>query len=378
MERRLNVIGGAPMDLSQQIESEQRRLQERSQIAYLQSQLDDLRHRLEQHAARSQLAGEQARQVQDLFSQQESKFEAQMNELKLQEQTRQRAFQNLQKEIAEVRIRLEEPARQLLNVMSQVQDLQEGLRVLRDQVNQRLEIDKQVDQRLEELRAQGMLREERLARLDTILGQLQQGEENRMQLVRQSRDEIELERQNLRRQAAETERMAADLRAERQELIARLNRQIESQRQAGNSMKDLEEKIESLQPQFDRLASELQRVERDFVDRTLQSQERLEDLRQSVQREWGELRTAEERRVDSQNAWLRRIEELYHGLDERIVRKDDEATQALTRVETRLDAMEKSGDGVMRALLDLFQGQLERGAEDRLSQAKPAAEKKRR
>ncbi len=364
------------MDLSQQIEAEQRRLQERSQIAYLQSQLDDLRHRLEQHSARSQLAGEQARQVQDLFSQQESKFEAQMNELKLQEQTRQRAFQNLQKEIAEVRIRLEEPARQLLTVMSQVQDLQEGLRILREQLSQRPELDKRVDQRLEEMKAQGLMREERLARLDTILGQLQQGDENRTQMVRQTRDEIEVERQNLRRQAAETERMATDLRAERQDLIARLNRQIETQRQTGNSMKELEEKIDSLQPQFDRLASELQRVERDFVERTLQSQERLEDLRQSVQREWGELRTAEERRGDSQNSWLRRIEELYHSLDERIVRREEETVEVLSRLEGRIDVMEKSGDGVIRALLELFQGQLERGAEERVAQPKAAAEKK--
>ena len=57
------------MDLSKQIESEQRRLQERSQLAHLQGQLDELRHRLEQQSARTQLAGEQSRQVQDLVAQ---------------------------------------------------------------------------------------------------------------------------------------------------------------------------------------------------------------------------------------------------------------------------------------------------------------------
>lgn len=354
------------MDLSKQIESEQRRLQERSQLAHLQGQLDELRHRLEQQAARTQLASDQARQVQDLVAQLETKAEAQVGENRLQEQSRQRAMQALQKETAELRVRVEEPARQILTLMSQVQDLHEGIRVLREQTGQRQEETKQLEQRMEELRAQGLLREERLARLDTLISQLLQTEEERKQSIAQVRTEVEGERQNLRRQANEVERTSADLRGEQQEFLSRLNRQIEMQRQAAAAVKALEERIDAQNTQFDRLSSELQRIDREAIERALQGQERVETLRQSVQREWGELRAAEERRGESQNTWLRRIEELYHGLDERLVKRDEEAGQGISKLAGRLDRVEGHLDSVLRALLGLFQQQLERQAESRL------------
>jgi chromosome segregation ATPase len=354
------------MDLSKQIESEQRRLQERSQLAHLQGQLDDLRHRLEQQAARTQLASEQARQVQDLVAHLETKFDARVGEDRLQEQSRLRAFQALQKEVGELRVRVEEPARQILTLMSQFQDLHEGMRILREQLGQRQDEAKKLEQRLEELRAQGLLREERVARLDTLVGQLLQSEDERTQAVAQVRTEVEGERQNLRRQAADVERMAADLRGEQQEFLSRLNRQIEVQRQSATALKALEERLDSQNTQFDRQSAEIQRIEREAVERSLQGQERLESLRQSVQREWSELRTAEERRGESQNTWLRRIEELYHGLDERLAKRDEETGESLSKLAGRMGQIEANVENLMRALMGLFQQQLERQAEGRL------------
>jgi len=354
------------MDLSKQIESEQRRLQERSQLAHLQGQLDELRHRLEQQAARTQLASEQARQVQDLVAQLETKFDARAGEDRLQEQSRLRAFQALQKEVGELRVRVEEPARQILNLMSQLQDLHESIRILREQVGQRQDEVKKIEQRLDELKAQGLLREERLARLDNLVGQLLQSEDERTQVVAQVRTEAEGERQRLRRQAADVERMAADLRGEQQEFLSRLNRQIEVQRQSATAVKALEERLDAQNTQFDRQAAEIQRIEREAVERSLQGQERLESLRQSVQREWNELRTAEERRGESQNTWLRRIEELYHGLDERLAKRDDETGQSIGTMSGRMGQLETNIESFMRALMGLFQQQLERQAEGRL------------
>lgn len=354
------------MDLSKQIETEQRRLQERSQLAHLQGQVDELRHRLEQQAARTQLAGEQARQVQELVGQLETKVDAQVGEDRLQEQARLRAAQALQKETAELRVRVEEPARQILTLMAQLQDLHEGFRALREQVGQRQDEQKRQEQRIEELRAQGLLREERLARLDTLIGQILQAEEERKQSVAQVRTEVEGERQNLRRQAADVERMATDLRGEQQEFLSRLNRQIEMQRQAATAVKTLEERLDAQNLQFDRLSAEIQRADREATERSLQDQERLESLRQSVQREWSELRAAEERRGDSQNTWLRRIEELYHGLDGRLAKRDEETGQGLTTLAGRQDRLEGELESVLRSLLELFQEQLGRQAEGRL------------
>lgn len=361
-------------DLGQRIESEQLRLQERAQIAHLQGQLDELRHRLEQQAARAQLASEQARQVQELFAQVESKFEAQVGEARHQEQTRLRAYQALQKEVAELRVRVEEPARQILTVMAQLQDLQEGLRALREQMGAAREETKQLAQRVEELHAQGLLNEERLVRLDGQVGQLLQAEDERQQSVRQIRGEMEAERQSVRRQAAEVERLASDLRGEQQEFLARLNRLAELQRKADAAMQSLEERMTAQDAQFDRYAAELQRIEREAVERSLQGQERLENLRQSVQREWEELRLAEERRGESQNAWLRRIEELYHGLEQRLVRRDEATSQALVRLEARLQAMEKGGEELVHALMEAFQKRLQEGATERLQQIEPPTE----
>ncbi|MGB9723037.1 MAG: hypothetical protein ACP5OO_02210 [Chloroflexia bacterium] len=358
------------MDLSQQIASEQRRLQERAQIAHLQGQVDELRHLLEQVGARAQLAGEQVRQVQDLFSQLEARFEALQGESRLQEQARQRAYQALQREVAELRVRVEEPARQILSLSAQVQDLQEGLRLLREGLARGEEERKEIGQRLEEVRAQEVLAEERLARLDALLGQLAQAEEERQQSVRQLREQIEGERQNLRRQAGDVDRLAADVRGEVQELLSRLNRQAELQRKAEATLAELGERLGGVGSSFDRLAAELQRVQREAVEQFLQNQERIEALRQASQREWNELRAAEERRSESQNAWLRRIEELYHELDERLARQDEEMGRHLARLAERLEAMETGSETILRALQEVFQQQLHRWANERLQKAR--------
>ena len=359
------------MDLSQQIASEQHRLQERAQMAHLQGQVDELRHLLEQVGARAQLASEQARQVQDLFAQVEARFEALVGETRLQEQTRQRAHQSLQKEVAELRVRVEEPARQTLSLTAQVQDLQDGLRLLREELARREEERKGMGQRLEEVRAQGLLAEERLARLDALLGQLQQTEEERQRSVQQIREEIEEERQHLRRQAGEVDRLAVELRGEVQELLARLNRQAELQRKAEAALAAMGERLDDVGATFDRLTAELQRVEREAVEQFLQNQERIEALRQASQREWNELREVEERRGESQNAWLRRIEELYHELDERLARRDEEMNRRLARLEERIASVEEGSAAIMRALQEVFQQQLQRWAEERMEKAQP-------
>jgi DNA repair exonuclease SbcCD ATPase subunit len=362
------------MDLSKQIETEQRRLQERSQIAHLQGQVDELRHRLEQQAAKTQLANDQARQTQELITQLQARFEAQIGESRLQEQNRQRAFQSLKKEIAEVRVRVEEPARQLLTLMAQSQDLQEGLRLLRQEIEQGQDEQKEAAQRLEETRAQGLLLEERVARIDTLLGRQLEGEEARDQTIRQVRTEVEAERQNLRRQAADVERLAADLRGESQELLSRVNRLADLQRQGSAAMEALGENLGEARLQIDRLVAELQRVERQSVEQALKAQERIEDLRQSMQRDYGAFREAEERRGESQTSWLRRIEDLYQGMEERMARRDEELGTQLTRLEERMNTLDRDGDRIMRGLLQIFQDQLEHAAEERLRQAGPAEE----
>jgi DNA repair exonuclease SbcCD ATPase subunit len=360
------------MDLSKQIEAEQRRLQERSFIAHLQGQMDDLRHRLEQQAAKTQLATDQARQTQEMITQLEARLEARIGEARLQDQARQREIQSLKKEIAEVRVRVEEPARQTLTLMAQWQDLQEGLRILRQEFEQGLEEQQALSQRIEEGKAQGLLLEERLARIDNLIGRILEGEEEREQAIRQMRNDVEAERQNLRRQAADVDRLAADLRGESQELLSRLNRVMDVQRQSSTAMEALEESLNEVRLQIDRLLSDLQRVERQSIDQTLQSQERVEDLRQSLQRDYGALREAEERRGESQASWLRRIEELYQGLDERMARRDEEIGALLTSLEGRLDVLDREGDRLFRALLQIFQDQLGRAAEGKLREADPA------
>jgi len=356
------------MDLSQQIEADQRRLQERSQIAHMQGQLDDLRHRLEQQAARSQLSSEQAHQVQDMFAQLEARFVAQVEATRQQEQTQLRAYQALQKDVAELRLRMEEPARQALTLMAQVQDLQESLRLLREQAGQGREDQKKMKQHQEDLHAQGLLREERLARLDSLVARLLEGEGERQQEMLRIREAVESERTNLRRSAADLDRLSADLRGEGQELLSRLNRLADLQRQGSATVEAIKEEHDTLVEGLDHLAAESQRIERQTVERSLQLQERVEDLRQALQREWEDLRQAAERREESQNAWLRRIEELYHGLDERLKRQDEEVSLTLSQLGTRLQSLDRAGEGLMRALIETFQQQLEQGAEERLRQ----------
>ena len=362
------------MDLGQQLEVEQRQLQEKSQLAHLQGQLDELRHRLEQQTSRVQLASEQAHQVQELFGQVEARFDALVGETRLQEQTRLRAHQSLQKDVAELRLRVEEPARQILSLLAQTQDVQDNIRTLREQIGKTQQETTNQGQELDGARAQSLLLEERLARLDSLIGRLLEGEEERQQAVRQMQEQINTERQNLRRQAADLERLTTDLRGEGLELRSRLGRLLELQRQDSATRESIVERLDEQNQQTERMTADLQRSERELVERFLQGQERLEDLRRAVQRDWDELRKTEERREESQNAWLRRIEELYHGLDERIARRDSEMGKSLGLLQARLGTLERGEEGLLRSLIDLLQGQIEQGAEDRMQWVSPPEE----
>ncbi|MGC8874395.1 MAG: hypothetical protein ACP5SI_08120, partial [Chloroflexia bacterium] len=251
---------------------------------------------------------------------------------------------------------------------------QDALRQLREEMRAGQERNQQIAQQLEEVRAQGVLREERLARLDSQIARLLGAEEERGLAVMRLREEIDAERQNFRRQMGDLERIGADFRTESQEFLSRLNRLAELQRQGGAAVEALKEEIEELGGRLEAVAAEMHRIEREAIERSLQEQERLEDLRLAAQRDWAELRQAAERREESEKAWLARIEELYHSLDERMKRRDEEVSRQLARLEERVDALDRWGEGLIRALSAVFQEKMEKRFQVQLQGAERAGD----
>ncbi len=266
-------------DVTAKFEEEKLRVQEQSQLIYLQNQIDELRRMLKDQNNKYSWAMEQNRRAEGQVAQMQNIIERQAQETQATLEIYKREITALRRDIATALTRAEEAGKPTREIQASIHQLTEARRQDRDAVSPWYGRIEELEHRARETVAQVREGEERHRQLQTSLEQLRLADAAALEEMRHINEQIDMEKQVLRRQAVEAQQLVSDVRASLDEPVARIAR-IEER------YKGLEESLVALPPQIAAVAvhlpgfqEELRRIELVSTERFLMGQERLEDLR---------------------------------------------------------------------------------------------------
>jgi chromosome segregation ATPase len=312
MTQKTNVTG--------KYEEERLRTQEQSQIVYLQGQIDELRRQIKDQTTKYNWAMEQVRKVEGSVAQIEGLYERYRQEVAQALDSYRRDISMLRKEVAGALIKIEEGIKPLREMQTQIHQLGEARKQDRDQVAGWLVRIEDLEQRTLAWQARIKEGEERHRALAGQLEGLRDVDESIRAEVRKFNEELQIEKQSLRRQAVEAQQLVADVRPVLDEHHSRLIRLDDIRHQIDLFTAELPVRIDTLDAKFTAQIGEIKRVERISTERFLMNQERLEEVRQQQDEKVVSLQETDEQHLRQLTAWLERIDGWLRELDQRQAR----------------------------------------------------------
>ena len=188
-------------NVTSKFEEERLRAAEQSQIVYLQGQIDELRRLIKDQSNKYGLAMEQVRKVEATAAQTEGLFDRYRQEVSQSLDGYRRDIAVLRKEIAGALIKVEEGGKPLREMQSQIHQLGEARKQDRDEVAGWLVRIEELEQRTLTWQAQIREGEEWHRTLASQMEGFYTANEAVRTEVRKVNEEIQIEKQSLRRQA---------------------------------------------------------------------------------------------------------------------------------------------------------------------------------
>ncbi|HMQ34774.1 MAG TPA: hypothetical protein PKD53_28815 [Chloroflexaceae bacterium] len=321
-------------DLTAKYEEERLRAHEQSQIVYLQGQIDELRRLLKDQTNKYNWAMEQVRKTEAAVAQVQSLFERHANEVAQSGEGVRRDVVALRKEVAGALVKIDESVRPIRDMQAQIQQVAEARKQDRDYVAGWLGRVEQVEQQILVLQSQLKELDERQRQVLLQLDRLREADTVAVQEARRIGDELQVEKQSLRRQAVEAQQLVADVRSTLDEHASRIARLDDIRQHINLFAETIPGQITELAGRLPELAAEIKRVERVSTERFLMNQERLEDVRQQADEKIGGLQEADEQHLRQLTAWLERVDGYLRELEQR-----------LTRATGRLEAVQQTNIG---------------------------------
>jgi chromosome segregation ATPase len=307
-------------DLTAKYEEERLRAHEQSQIVYLQGQIDELRRLLKDQTNKYNWAMEQVRKTDAGVVQVQSLFERHAEETTRANELVRRDVVALRKEVAGALVKIDEGVRPIRDLQAQIQQVADARKQDRDYVASWLGRIEQLETQI--LTAQAQLKEldDRQRQVLLQLDRLREADTVAVQEARRVGDELQIEKQSLRRQAVEAQQLVVDVRAVLDEHAARIARIDEIRQHIDLFSETLPKQLTELSAKLPEIAAELKRVERISTERFLMNQERLEELRQQADEKIGTLQEADEQHLRQLTAWLERVDSYLRELEQRLSR----------------------------------------------------------
>jgi chromosome segregation ATPase len=347
-------------DLTAKYEAERMRANEQSQIVYLQGQIDELRRLLKDQTNKYNWAIEQVRKTEAAVGQVQGLFDRHTEEVTQTTELVRRDVIALRKEIAGALVKIEEGVRPIRDIQSQIQQVAEARKQDRDFVAGWLTRIEQTEQQLLTIQAQIKEHDERQRQLQLQIDRLREADAATVQETRRVSDELQIEKQSLRRQAVEAQQLVADVRNSIEDHASRIARLDEIRKQIDLFAETLPRQYTELAAKFPDIINEIKRVERLSTERFLMNQERLEDLRQQSDEKIGAIQEAEDQHLTQLTSWLERIDGWLRELEQRITR----ATQRLETTQitqmSRIVELERREIGMLSGWLATMRDQVER------------------
>ncbi len=334
-------------DLTAKYDEERLRAHEQSQIVYLQGQIDELRRMLKDQTNKYNWAMEQVRKTESAVTQIQSLFERHTSEVTQAGEAVRRDVITLRKEVAGALVKIDESVRPIRDMQSQIQLVAEARKQDRDFFTPWLSRIEQTEQQILTFSPQFKELDDRQRQVLLQLDRLREADTVAVQEARRVGDELQIEKQSLRRQSVEAQQLVADVRIVLEEHASRISRLDDIRQRIDLFVETIPVQIIELAGKLPDLTTEIKRVERISTERFLMNQERLEDVRQQADEKISELQEADEQHLHQLTGWLERIDSYIRELEQR-----------LTRSSTRLEAAQQVHIGrivgIERRELDLL------------------------
>ncbi|MEM8531502.1 MAG: hypothetical protein AAGF95_11700 [Chloroflexota bacterium] len=313
-------------DITSKYEQERLRAAEQSQIVYLQGQIDELRRLIKDQTNKYNWVMEQVRRVEGSTAQVEGVFERHRQEVSQSLDTYRRDIATLRREVANALVKAEESVKPIREIQTQIHQLAEVRKQDRDQVAGWLVRIEELEQRTLSWQSQIRETDERYRTLSEQLDGFHAADEQVRAEVRKFNEDLQVERQNLRRQSVEAQQLVSDVRNVLDEHRSRIVRLDEIRQQIDLFAEQLPERIDVAETKVNGLVDEIKRIERVSTERFLMNQERLEEVRHQQDERVVALQETDEHHMRQLSAWLNRVDGIVRELEQRLSR-------AVTRIE---------------------------------------------
>ncbi|MBA3469472.1 MAG: hypothetical protein H0T53_07475 [Herpetosiphonaceae bacterium] len=348
----------AKHDITAKYEEERLRAQEQSQLVYLQSQIDELRRQIKDTNGKYSWAMEQSRKSEAVIAQLQGLIDRQTQEQLQTLEGYRRELTALRKEVANSSIKIDDnikPLRDIQLTMAQQsehrkQDLQTAQSWFA-----RIEL---IEQRMNDFDARIREAMEGQRSLTNHIDTLRGADAEVMQDVRKLSEDMQIEKQNLRRQAVEAQQMVVDSRAAVSELQSRIELVDEKQKGLEAEVESLPEQIEFIRAQIPDMIMELKRIERVSTERFLMNQERLEELRSQHNEQLDDLRSTDETHLRQITNSLERIDVWCHEYEAKLSRTQNRLEDVQIAHLGRMQDAERREVQSLSDLLSTFQSRL--------------------
>ena len=307
-------------DLTAKYEEERLRVQEQSQLVYLQGQIDELRRQLKDQTNKYNWAMEQVRKTEASVAQVQNLFERHTGEVAQVQDAMRRDVQVLRKEVTSALVKIDESVRPLRDMQAQIKQVAEARKADRDYVTTWLNRIEQVEQQITVLFAQLKDLDERQRQGMLQLDRLREADQFAVNEVRRASDELQVEKHSLRRQIVESQQLVTDLRSALDDHDARITRIDEIREHINLFSEMLPNQIAEVGGKLPELAAEIKRVARVSTERFLMNQERVEEIRQQSDEKISDLKAADDQQLRQITSWLERIDGYLRELEQRIGR----------------------------------------------------------
>lgn len=359
-------------ELTQKFEEERVRTQEQSQIVHLQGQIDELRRLIKDQTNKYQWAMEQTRKIESSVAQVHTQFDHHTSNVAQIVDRSRRDVLDLRKEIASAIVKVQESVEPIRQMQAQIQQLAEVQKKDREEVAEWLSRIETTEQQYSALKSLIHDTEERHRQLALQLNHLRDADSEAMKEIRRVGEDIQVEKQSLRRQAVEAQQLVADVRHMIEEQEARITRIDEIRQNVELFAESIPGQIADINKKFPDIATELKRIERVSTERFLMGQERLEELRRQSDEKIVDLQHTEHQHTNEHTTWLERIDAMLIELDKRIVKGLTQLEDIQRYQKTLIVGLEEREIQTVSVLYETIQKQLEKlkGAQEELHRAR--------
>lgn len=347
-------------NITSKYEEERLRAAEQSQIVYLQGQIDELRRLIKDQTNKYNWAMEQVRRVEGTVSQVESVLDRHRQEVVQSLDSYRRDIAALRKEVAGALIKIEEGIKPIRDMQNQIQQLGEARKHDRNSVSPWLVRIEELEQRT--LNWQGQLREaeERQRAVEGRFDSIYSSDDELRAEIRKVYEDLQIEKQSLRRQAVEAQQLVADVRSVLDDHYNRIVRLDEIRQHIELFSEQLPPQIEALQQKLVGIIEDAKRIERISTERFLMNQERLEELRHHQDEKLVVLQETDEQHLRQLTAWLERIDSLVNEIEQRQHRSTARLETVQREHATRLALLSQRSMQSITALAAAFQDEVKR------------------